>query len=81
LALGPERLRQNDVELLKKTEALIDKAIENARPGTTTVYVTPPADFSSALMPAIEAMYQKAGWRKVEHFSDQRDGNGITLSM
>lgn len=79
MALGPEHLRQKEEATIKEMEALIDKAIQDARPGSTEVHVTPPRHFTHALMPAIKEMYGKAGWRKVEYFSDQRDGDSIIL--
>lgn len=80
MALGPDVLKKLNEATIKEMEALIDEAIKSARPGTTTIYVTPPAHFSTALMPTIKELYTRAGWRSVKYFSGQRDGDSIILS-
>lgn len=81
MALGPEYLKQKVEASLKEVEEAIDNAIRNARPGDTTVYVTPPKNFSPALMPQVRDLYCKLGWQRVDYFGDQRDGDSIIVSM
>lgn len=73
MAIGPQQ--QNKVAILEQAERIIDKHLAGSVDGATISTTLLPDGFSCSYWPALESKYLKAGWKRAEWVTDQRDGD------